>query len=194
MAASSVTLQLPSWAAETLAGVGPLTSPEDKMTFVIGLARSNVRHRTGGPFGAAVFNMDTHELLAVGVNLVVPQSCSAAHAEMVALMLAQQTVQTFDLAAYGLPPYELVTSTEPCAMCFGAIPWSGVRRVVCGARDEDARAIGFDEGPKLSGWVSALETRHINVIQDVCRDAAADVLRWYAQQSGIIYNGGAARA
>ena len=45
------------------------------------------------------------------------------------------------------PARELVASTEPCAQCFGATPWSGVRRLVCGARgSEDARAIGFERG------------------------------------------------
>jgi hypothetical protein len=33
-------------------------------------------------------------------------------------------------------------------MCFGAIPWSGRRRLVSGARSSDAEDIGFDEGPK----------------------------------------------
>ena len=42
-------------------------------------------------------------------------------------------------------------------------PWCGpaVRRLVCGGRDADARGIGFDEGPKPSNWIAALETRGI---------------------------------
>jgi tRNA(Arg) A34 adenosine deaminase TadA len=86
-----------------------------------------------------------------------------------------------------LPPYELVASTEPCAMCFGATPWCGVRWLVCGAREEDARGIGFDEGPKVSDWVASLEQLGISVARDVCRDEAA-VLRYYAENGGIIYN------
>ena len=74
-------------------------------------------------------------------------------------------------------------------MCFGAIPWSGVRRLVCGARDEDARAIGFDEGPKLPDWVDALEARGIAVVHDVLRDEAVAILRHYQESGGIIYNG-----
>ncbi len=75
-------------------------------------------------------------------------------------------------------------------MCFGAIPWSGVRRLVCGARDEDARAIGFDEGPKLSDWVTALKDRDITVLRDVLRDEATAVLQEYIASGGIIYNPG----
>jgi tRNA(Arg) A34 adenosine deaminase TadA len=73
-------------------------------------------------------------------------------------------------------------------MCLGAISWSGARRVVCGARESDARAIGFDEGPKLSDWVSALASRGIEVIRDVCRSEAREVLRRYAEAGGPIYN------
>jgi tRNA(Arg) A34 adenosine deaminase TadA len=55
----------------------------------------------------------------------------------------------------------MVVSTEPCALCLGAIPWSGIRRLVCGARDEDARSIGFDEGEKVPYWIGAFgKTEH----------------------------------
>jgi len=98
------------------------------------------------------------------------------------------TRRLFDLGAPGLSEHELVTSCEPCAMCYGAIPWSGVRRVVCGARGTDAEAIGFDEGPKPKKWASALEARSISVIQDVCREEAVAVLQEYKKRGGIIYN------
>ena len=159
------------------------------MRLAVDLARLNVKHRTGGPFGAAVFDCETHRLLAPGVNLVVSSKWSGGHGEMIALAIAQQITSTHDLGGPGMPPYELVTSVEPCAMCFGATPWSGVRRLVCGARDRDARDIGFDEGPKLEHWVEALRSRGIEVTRDVLRYEARDVLVEYASQGGKIYNG-----
>src|SRR5206468_250234 len=96
---------------------------------------------------------------------------------IVAFALAGQRLGTFDLAAGG--PIELVTSCEPCAMCLGAVPWGGVSRLVSGARDEDARAIGFDEGDKPDGWADVLRARGIEVIEDVRRGEAAEVLRSY---------------
>ena len=170
-----VALRLPDWVGETLADrVYPTV--EDRMRLAVELSRLNVRHGTGGPFGAAIFERETGELLAPGVNLVVGSNCSVAHAEMVAIMVAQQTIEDFDLGGEDRPPYELVASTEPCAMCLGATPWSGVRCLVCGARDEDASAIGFDEGEKPAGWVTALERRGITVVRDVLREEAASVL------------------
>jgi hypothetical protein len=59
--------------------------------------------------------------------------------------------------------------------------------LVCGGRDEDARAIGFDEGPKMPDWIPALERRGISVVRDVSRDEAVAVLEEYAGSGGMIY-------
>jgi len=183
-----VVLELPRW-AQSLARQTEQTfdTVEMRMRLAIELSRRNVEEGTGGPFGAAVFEADTGKLVAVGMNLVEPLRCSLAHAEMLALALAQQAVEHYDLSHEGTA-YELVTSTEPCAMCLGAIPWSGVRRIICGARGEDACAIGFDEGAKPADWVGELRKRGIEVVQDVLRLEAQKVLRQYAEAGGKIYN------
>ncbi len=180
---------LPKWLEEVL----PLENAvyptvEDRMRLVIELSRLNVQHGTGGPFGAGVFDQQSGKLLAPGVNLVMTARCSILHAEIVAIAMAQQLVQHYDLSDPGLPPYELVVSTEPCAMCLGAVPWSGVRALVCGARDEDARAIGFDEGTKPPDWVRSLESRGVSITRDVRRAEAVEVLEAYRNQAGVIYN------
>jgi tRNA(Arg) A34 adenosine deaminase TadA len=183
-------LTLPGW-VETFIDrhdTADFSSDEGRMRFAIALAQENIRQKTGGPFGAAIFNASTHGLVAPGVNLVVSAQCSILHAEIVAIMLAQTIAGSFDLGATGLPPLELVTSVAPCAMCLGAIPWSGVRRLVCGGRDEDARAIGFDEGAKPADWIKELQKRNIETVVDVCRQEACEVLRAYASADGQIYN------
>ncbi len=159
------------------------------MSLLVELARLNVKYQTGGPFAAGVFTVGTNRLVAPGVNLVTEAQASIAHAEIIAMTFAQQSIGHHDLGARTQPPHELVTSTEPCAMCLGAIPWSGIKTLICGARDEDARAIGFDEGAKPLHWVQTLETRGIDVTQDVQRDQCAQVLQDYMKHGGIIYNG-----
>lgn len=182
-----VILRLPDWVEAFLADQ-PQTRPsiEQRMEMTVALARKNVECGTGGPFGAVVFERDTGRWVGLGVNLVTPLNCSLFHAEMVALALTQARLGTFDLAAHGR--YQLVSSCEPCAMCLGAIGWSGVCGVVCGARDEDARAVGFDEGDKTAGWPAALKRRGIDVVQDVLRDRAVEVLGLYTARGGQIYN------
>jgi len=182
-------LRLPDWVGTSLAHQPErFPSALERMHLALALARENVERGTGGPFGAAVFEAEKGRLLAVGVNLVVAARCSILHAEVVALMLAQQRLGRFDLGGEGLPPCELVTSAEPCAMCFGALLWSGVRRLVCAAREEDVRAVGFDEGPKPDDWPGELERRGITVVRDVCREEAVAVLKAYAVEGGLVYN------
>ncbi|RMH64710.1 MAG: nucleoside deaminase [Calditrichaeota bacterium] len=186
----SVTFHLPEWIAAFCHGYTATPQTEERMRFVIEASQRNVEAGTGGPFAAAVFEHDSGRLIALGVNLVTSEKLSVLHAEIVAISLAQRQCATYDLSAAYRPAYELVTSTEPCAMCLGAIPWSGVRYVVSGAREEDARAIGFDEGPKPDNWVRALESRRIAVITDIHRDRARAVLQQYARGGGAIYNAG----
>lgn len=186
---SEISIDLPHWLIPFQEEHGEIyCDSASRMQFVIQLAEKNITENSGGPFAAAIFDMDNHTLLAAGVNLVVPACCSMAHAEMIAISLAQKKLGNFDLGANGLPRCELVTSCEPCAMCFGAIPWSGIRHLICGARDEDARAIGFDEGPKMKNWQQALNERGITVEVDLCREAAARVLNHYADLNRVIYN------
>ena len=82
-----------------------------------------------------------------------------------------------------------VVRAEPSAMCMGALLWAGVSRVVCGARDEDARAVGFDVGDKHPEWPDRLRARGIEVVRDVGREEAAEIMRRYAVGGGVIYNG-----
>jgi tRNA(Arg) A34 adenosine deaminase TadA len=185
----SYTVKLPQWVDDILPG-SEIFCPtiEERMELAITLAAGNIRNN-GSPFGAAVFERYSGKLVAPGINLVLQTNCSVVHAEIVAIMLAQQKVANFDLGAEGLPDYELVTTTEPCAMCIGAIPWSGISSLVCGARDEDARSIGFDEGDKHADWIGNLQSRAISVIRDIYRDKAKAVLQQYIDAGGIIYNG-----
>ena len=182
-------LNLPHWIITELANANSRFETIDKrMLFVINLAHLNVIKGTGGPFGAAIFNYSSGELISAGVNQVLNSNCSIAHAEMLAISLAQKKFNTFDLGSDCVPKCELVTSTAPCAMCLGAIPWSGVKRVVCGARDEDARRIGFDEGAKVTNWIEELQKRGIEVATDICRDQAKAVLDLYHDRGGLVYN------
>jgi tRNA(Arg) A34 adenosine deaminase TadA len=156
------------------------------MGLAIELSRLNVAHASGGPFGAALFDGEGR-LVSAGVNLVVSGCCSLLHAETVALACAQQALGRYDLGSGG-GYYELYASTEPCVMCYGAVHWAGVGLLACGARGDDARAIGFDEGDKPADWVAALERRGIVVETGLLRDGAVAVLREYTAGGGTVYN------
>jgi len=188
MTLREIVICLPAWVKPFL-DAQPQIFPtqEERMRLTIELSVLNMRHASGGPFGAAVFDAEGR-LVAPGMNLVVSSGCSLLHAETVALAFAQKVLGRYDLGAGGTLPYELHASTEPCAMCFGAIPWSGVSALLCGARSEDARAIGFDEGDKPADWTASLEKRGIRVVRDLLRPEAVAVLQDYAAVGGERYN------
>ena len=186
---SEVRIALPSWVDGFVDWERAIELPEDRVRLAVALSRENVLRGTGGPFGAAVFEGDTGALVAVGVNLVVPLRSSGLHAEVVAFLFAHARVGSRTLAAPGLPPHELATSCEPCAMCLGAALWSGVRRVRYGATREDAVATGFEEGPVFPESRAYIEERGIAIEGPFLREEAREVLRLYRERGGAIYNG-----
>jgi tRNA(Arg) A34 adenosine deaminase TadA len=159
------------------------------MRLIIRLSRLNFEHETGGPFAAGVFEKISGRIVAIGVNRVVPVNMSAAHAEIVALSLAQQVIGCYDLAIDPEVPHQLVVNARPCAMCFGAIPWSGISSLVIGATGGDVEQLaGFDEGPIHPDWRTELQRRGIEVIENILRDEAAAVLRDFGRSPSPLYN------
>jgi len=184
-----VEIEYPAWVDSVANWNEPYESSEDKMRLAIALSRTNVDRGDGGPFGAAIFETESGRLVSVGMNSVVRYNNCTLHGEMVAFMMAQQRVRSFTLKSTSLPPHELYTSCEPCAMCLGATLWSGVRRVVYGAAREDASRLNFEEGPVFPESYEYLEARGIEIVRNVLRDEARAVLDAYRAKSGKIYNG-----
>ncbi|HET7843661.1 MAG TPA: nucleoside deaminase [Xanthomonadales bacterium] len=183
---AQVHLTLPPWVHQAVDPNTVCATPESRMALAIELARLNVDRRTGGPFGAAVFTGEGR-LVSVGVNRVVPSSCSVAHAEMLAFMTAQLRLQRFRLNEDGTK-FVLATSAQPCCQCYGASFWAGIDLLEIGARADDVEALTeFDEGPLPADWVGELERRGIAVARDIARDAAREVLRAYGSGGGTAY-------
>jgi len=180
----SVTWRLPGWLFTDVDLASPRRTDDDKMELAIEIARQNAQ-RGGGPFGAIVLEMETGRVVAAGANLVVAQSCSLLHAEIVAIAFAQAELQSYTLAG---GKHELVTSSEPCVQCLGAVHWSGLRRLVCGAPLHAAEASGFDEGPRSAVWKEDLAARGIAVTDGVLAERAGAVLADYARAGGVVYN------
>lgn len=187
----SLEISLPDWAiAENEALPEFIPDLEERMRVAIRFSRLNFENQTGGPFAAGIFEKSTGKVVLVGVNRVVPLNMSSAHAEIVAISLAQQKLNTYDLGGPDMPEYQLVVNGRPCAMCFGSIPWSGIRSVVVGASgDQIEKLTGFDEGPIHPQWKSELENRGIEVIEDVLAEEACEVFRDFGDSDEPVYNG-----
>ena len=88
------------------------------------------------PVGALIVN-EQGEILATGQNLREKDSDPTAHAEMVAIKNTGEKIGN-----WRLDDLTLVVTLEPCVMCAGAIAQSRMKRLVFGAFDEKAGAVG----------------------------------------------------
>ena len=105
------------------------------MRMAIDLSVENIDNG-GGPFGAVIVR--DGEVIATGVNRVVPNNDPTAHAEVNAIRNACQKLDTFQLE--GCTVY---SSCEPCPMCLSAIIWSNISTVYFACTKNDAANIGF---------------------------------------------------
>ena len=118
------------------------------------------------PVGALVVN-NQGEIIGVGENLREKNNDPTAHAEIVAIKNAAQKIGN-----WRLDDLTMVVTLEPCAMCAGAIVQTRMKRLVFGAFDEKAGAVG-------SIWDvvrDARALRKIEVISGVLEKECAQVL------------------
>ena len=100
---------------------------------------ARARERGNHPFGALLADADGRVLLTAE-NTVVTASDATGHAETNLVRLA-----TAEYTSNDLQELALYTSTEPCAMCSGAIYWSGIGTVVYALAETDLYQITGDD-------------------------------------------------
>ena len=88
------------------------------------------------PVGALVVD-DSGKIIGQGANLREQDNDPTAHAEIVAIRNAAKKIRN-----YRLDDLTMVVTLEPCGMCAGAIAQSRIKRLVFGAFDEKAGAVG----------------------------------------------------
>ena len=101
----------------------------------INLAHSTIR-TSDVPVGAIVVNSDG-VLIGEGRNEREANNDPTAHAEIVAIRRAAERLQNSRLDGC-----TLIVTLEPCAMCAGAIAQSRISKVIFGAWDKKAGAVG----------------------------------------------------
>ena len=176
-------LEYPGWITRQVDWTRPYLGDRDRMRVALLVARQNVERKTGGPFGAAIFEVESGRLVAVGLNQVETLGSSFVHAELFAIAMAEQRLDSPRLDAVHLPPLELHTTCEPCIMCAGALVLSGITRLVSAAAATDAEAAGF---PAINGGdtSSLLAAHEVQERHGVLRDEAREILRLYRAMRG----------
>jgi tRNA(Arg) A34 adenosine deaminase TadA len=149
---------------------------EDFMRMAIELAENNVKNGLGGPFGAVIVKDGV--VIAQSANKVVPQNDPTAHAEVSAIRLACQRLDTFNLSGC-----EIYTSCEPCPMCLGAIYWARLDKIYYANTKTDAAAIGFDDHFIYQEIDVPMADRKLPHLQ-LMREEALNAFKLWAENEG----------
>lgn len=143
-------------------------------------AARNLKKPDGGPFGACI--VKGKKVLALARNKVLI-SDATAHAEINAIRAASLKLGSFDLSGT-----TIYSTTEPCPMCFSAIHWARISRVVFGSTIADARAIGFNELSIAAKKMKLLGKSRVKISPNFMR---AECLRlfgdWEKLEERVVY-------
>ena len=134
----------------------------------------------GGPFGAVVAK--DGKIIAEANNRVVLSHDPTAHAEVLAIRKASETLESHDLSGC-----VIYTSCEPCPMCLGAIYWAGIGKVVYASDRKEAESSGFNDKLIYGEMTLDPSERRIDFIH--IPDAGGDEVfrKWEQFEDKILY-------
>jgi len=131
------------------------------MLLAIKEADRNLKEMDGGPFGACI--VKGNKVLAVSRNTVL-RNDATCHAEINAIRSASRKLKTFDLSGC-----VIYSTTEPCPMCFAAIHWARLSKVVYGTAIKDARKVGFNELKITDRRLKSLGKSKVKIVPNFMR-------------------------
>lgn len=111
---------------------------EKPMLLAIEEALKGINSGYGGPFGAVIVKED--RILASAHNTVLKEGLPTRHAEINAIERAARVLKSYDLSGC-----EIYSTTQPCPMCFSAIHWSRLDKIIWGTTISDVSELGFNE-------------------------------------------------
>ena len=140
---------------------------EDLRFMADAIAQARLAERAGEvPVGAIA--VTDEQIVGAGHNQPIALSDPTAHAEILALRAAASTLKTYRLTAVSI-----YVTLEPCVMCVGAMLNARVARIVYGARDDKAGALGSVYDIGRDGMLN----HRFEVIGGVMESECADLMR-----------------
>jgi guanine deaminase len=126
------------------------------------------------PFGACIVDA-SGRVVACEHNRVWETTDVTAHAEVTTLREACRSIGGIDLSGH-----TIYSTTEPCPMCFSAIHWGRIARIVYGASIADAAAAEFNELPISNEQLKKLGGSRVEILGGVMREEAVKLFREWA--------------
>ena len=150
------------------------------MREAIRLSIENVQSGNGGPFGTVI--VKNGKIIASGINKVTQSNDPTAHAEIVAIRSACETLGTFQLVGC-----EIYCSCEPCPMCLGAIYWARPDRIYFANTKKDAADINFDDNFIYNELDVSISQRKLPTTQLLRDEAQMAFTQWRDSTEKIEY-------
>lgn len=157
-----------------------MTNDQTFMRMAIERARAGMKQGQS-PFGACIVRDGA--VIGCEHNVVWRTTDATAHAEVTAIRTACKA-----LAAIKLDEATIYSTTEPCPMCFSAIHWAGIARIVYGTTIADAARAGFSELGISNLEMKRLGGSKVEVVPRLLADEAAELFaEWMADQGRRVY-------
>ncbi len=140
------------------------------MQAAIHSAQKGMKKGAGGPFGACI--VKGSRIVAVAHNQVLKRKDSTCHAEINAIRIACRKAKTFDLSGH-----DIYSTTEPCPMCFAAIHWARIDKVLYGTAIPDVARRGFHELSISSAAMKKMGKSRVRIVSGFSRQPCLDLLK-----------------
>ena len=133
------------------------------------------------PFGACIAR--NGNVIATTHNHVWLNTDITAHAEVHCIRQACQQLQSIDLSGC-----TIYSTTEPCPMCFSAIHWARINRIVFGATIADAANAGFNELAISNQQMKDLGKTAVEIAGGFMRNEAVQLFeQWRSSPNHQVY-------
>ncbi|MBU1122468.1 MAG: nucleoside deaminase [Candidatus Omnitrophota bacterium] len=150
------------------------------MEIALRQAYKGCKRGDGGPFGCCV--VKGGQVIACGHNTVLKDNDPIAHAEINAIRRAAKQLKTWNLKKC-----QIYTTTEPCPMCFSAISWARIDKIVYGTTIKDAQKLGFNEMLINSARMKRLASLNIKIEKGFMREECQCLLDFWKKLRLKVY-------
>ncbi|MBU2637964.1 MAG: nucleoside deaminase [Nanoarchaeota archaeon] len=132
------------------------------------------------PFGACIVKKG--KVIVCEHNVVWKTTDSTAHAEVNAIRQACKKLKTIDLSGC-----VIYSTTEPCPMCYSAIHWARIKRIVFGASIADAKKAGFNELQISNKIMKKLGKDKIKIESGLLKEECVELFSLWKKHKGKAY-------
>lgn len=132
------------------------------------------------PFGACIAK--NGKVVVCEHNVVWKEGNPVMHAEVHAIRKACRKLKTIDLSGC-----VIYSTTEPCPMCFSAIHWASIGRIVFGASITDAKKAGFNELIISNETMKKLGKGKVKIESGVLRKECVELFDLWKKHKGKAY-------